>query len=180
MERKEMSIRAFAELCRVSHTEIRRKMTDLGIKGNGGGRGKPTLLSVADQDRIAQKLFVSDDGEIESAPSNTFQGELAPYTPTPLRTYFQQKADERFRREIRSKAAVNQFNQNRDALRQALIGFAREDGVNLGDEMAEAKLNAAMSQYEYRQVLAGKALGVIPEAPAVSPDGSNGSAGRSQ
>ena len=182
MERKEMSIRAFAELCKVSHTEIRRRMADLGIEGNGGGRGKAKLLTIGDQDRIAQTLFVPAASQLPRTlqPGPFADGELTSYTPSPLQAHFQRRADERFRREVQSQSALNQFNRNRNVLREALIGLADEDGANLGDEMAEAQLSAAMRQYEHRQNLAGKALGVIPDSSPVPADGVSDFFGPSQ
>jgi len=58
VEREPLSIRKFAEVCGVSHTEIGRKMTALGISGTPQGKGLPTLLSPTEQDKIAQILFI--------------------------------------------------------------------------------------------------------------------------
>lgn len=58
MERQSLSIRQFADVCSVSHTEIARKMKALNIEGSPQGPGKPTLLSPDEQDQIAQTLFI--------------------------------------------------------------------------------------------------------------------------
>lgn len=58
MEREPLSIRKFGEVCGVSHTEIGRQMTALGISGTPQGKGLPTLISPTEQDKIAQTLFI--------------------------------------------------------------------------------------------------------------------------
>lgn len=58
MERKDLSIRQLADVCGVSHTEIGRRMKELNIEGTPQGKGKPTLLNPAEQDKIAEALSV--------------------------------------------------------------------------------------------------------------------------
>lgn len=87
MEREPLSIRKFAEVCGVSHTEIGRKMTTLGIAGTPQGKGLPTLLSPAEQDQIAQILFIP--AEPPAAPAQHVEvlgSGLSVYTPAPLAT----------------------------------------------------------------------------------------------
>jgi hypothetical protein len=69
VERKALSIRQFAAAVGVSHTEVGRKMRELGIAGQPQGQGKPTLLRPADQDALSAALFVSAPVNVEVLPS---------------------------------------------------------------------------------------------------------------
>ena len=181
MERQKRSIREFAKLCGVSHTEIGRKMTQLGVKGQREGRGKPTYLSPDEQDRIAQTLFVpAEEDELNGESQQDFSvgGDLATYIPMPLQTRLQRGEDERFRSELKGQVALNLFERNRNTFRQTLIALSEEEGKNLGNDMADAQISAAMRQYDRRQEQMGKSLGVIQKSPLAA-DGSSDSAGAS-
>ncbi len=87
MEREPPPIRRFAEVCGVSHTEVGRKMTTLGISGTPQGKGLPTLLSPAEQDKIAAVLFIPAEPPAAPAPHVEVLGSgLSVYTPAPLAT----------------------------------------------------------------------------------------------
>lgn len=87
MERQPLSIRKFAEVCGVSHTEIGRKMTALGISGTPQGKGLPTLLSPAEQDKIAAVLFIPAEPPAAPAqPIEVLGSGLSVYTLPQLAT----------------------------------------------------------------------------------------------
>jgi hypothetical protein len=69
VERTTLSIRQFAAAVGVSHTEVGRKMRELGIAGQPQGQGKPTLLSPTDQDALSAALFVPALVNVEVLPS---------------------------------------------------------------------------------------------------------------
>lgn len=158
MERKPLSIRQFAELCSLSHTEVKRRMTSLGITGQPQGRGRPTLLSPADQDAIATSVFSP-----APAPAPAPTGSLEVYQPAPLDTTGSDASNQRYIQQIQLSSAVEGFGTNRRNLRSALLARAREDGRQLGHEMATVEISEALSTYEQVQRQAGKGLGVVTD-----------------
>ena len=165
MERQALSIRKFAEVCQVSHTEISRKMTALGIEGTPQGKGLPTLLSPAEQDAIAKVLFVP--AEPPAAPSQQVEvlgGSLPVYTPAPLAT---RGTDSGLSRNLQTHQliqAVQGFKGNQAGFRNALLGMASESGRQLGHEMLLTEMNTAMATHAELQQTVGKELGVVATA----------------
>jgi hypothetical protein len=166
VERQALSIRKFAEVCGVSHTEIARRMKDLEIEGTPQGKGLPTLLSPAEQDAIAAVLFVP--AEPPAAPSQQVEvlgSGLSVYTPAPLAT---RGTDSGLSRNLQTQQliqAVQGFKGNQCGFRNALLGMASESGRQLGHEMAVAEMNAALTTHAALQQTVGKELGVVAEAP---------------
>ena len=165
MERQSLSIRKFAEVCGVSHTEISRKMTALGIEGTPQGKGLPTLLSAAEQDLIAAVLFVP--AEPPAAPSQHIEvlgGSLPVYQPAPLAT---RGTDSGLSRNLQTHQliqAVQGFKGNQAGFRNALLGMASESGRQLGHEMLLTEMNTAMATHAELQQTVGKELGVVATA----------------
>ena len=158
MERKPLSIRQFAELCSLSHTEIKRRMTSLGITGQPQGRGRPTLLSPADQDAIATSVFSPAPAD---APAPA--GSLEVYSPDPLATIGSDASGQRYIQQIQLSGAVETFGTNQQNFRSAMLARAREQGRQLGHEMAATEISEALSTYEQVQKTAGKGLGVVAD-----------------
>ena len=162
MERQALSIRKFAEVCGVSHTEISRKMTALGIEGTPQGKGLPTLLSAAEQDSIAAVLFVP--AEPPAAPSQHVEvlgSGLSVYTPAPLATRGTDSGLSRNLQQQQLTQALQGFKGNQSSFRNALLGMASESGRQLGHEMAVAEMNAALATHAELQQTVGKELGVV-------------------
>lgn len=167
MERQPLSIRKFAEVCQVSHTEIARKMTALGISGTPQGKGLPTLLSPAEQDAIAAVLFIP--AEPPAAPSQHVEvlgGGLSVYTPAPLATRGTDSGLSRHLQQQQLTQALQGFKGNQSSFRNALLGMAAESGRQLGHEMAIAEMNTALATHAELQQTVGKELGVVPDAAA--------------
>lgn len=162
VERKDLSIREFALLCNVSHTEVGRKMKDLDITGRPQGRGKPTLLSPADQDRIAQALFTPVEPPPFAPPS---AGGISIYQAAPLATRGLDGSVTRYRDQMQMKASVQGFKANNASFRNALLGMASEQGRQLGHEMFTAQMSSAFSTYDQLQRGTGQDLGVVQEHP---------------
>jgi hypothetical protein len=167
VERQALSIRKFAEVCGVSHTEIARRMKDLEIEGTPQGKGLPTLLSAAEQDAIAAVLFIP--AEPPTAPAQQVEvlgGGLSVYTPAPLAT---RGTDSGLSRNLQTQQlaqALGAFKGNQAGFRNALLGMASESGRQLGHEMAVAEMNAALATHAALQQTVGKELGVVADAPA--------------
>lgn len=165
MERQALSIRKFADVCGVSHTEIARKMKDLEIEGTPQGKGLPTLLSPAEQDAIAKVLFIP--AEPPAAPSQHVEvlgGGLSVYTPAPLAT---RGIDSSLSRNLQTQQltqALQGFKGNQSSFRTALLGMASESGRQLGHEMAVAEMNAALATHAALQQTVGNELGVVATA----------------
>jgi DNA-binding transcriptional MocR family regulator len=162
VERQALSIRKFAEVCGVSHTEISRKMTALSIEGTPQGKGLPTLLSPAEQDQIAAVLFIP--AELPAAPSQEVEvlgGGLSVYAPQPLAT---RGTDSSLSRNLQTQQltqALGAFKGNQASFRDALLGMAAESGRQLGHEMAIAEMNTALATHAELQQTVGKELGVV-------------------
>ncbi|MGG6242649.1 hypothetical protein ACQ4N7_28915 [Nodosilinea sp. AN01ver1] len=165
MERQSLSIRKFADVCGVSHTEISRKMRELKIEGTPQGKGLPTLLSGAEQDKIAAVLFIP--AEQPAAPSQHVEvlgSGLSVYTPTPLAT---RGTDSGLSRNLQTQQltqALGAFKGNQASFRNALLGMAAESGRQLGHEMAVAEMNTALATHAELQQTVGKELGVVATA----------------
>ena len=167
MERQALSIRKFAEVCQVSHTEISRKMTALGIEGTPQGKGLPTLLSPTEQDAIAAVLFVP--AEPPAAPSQHVEvlgSGLSVYAPAPLATRGTDSSLSRNLQQQQLTQALQGFKGNQSSFRTALLGMASESGRQLGHEMAVAEMNAALATHAALQQTVGKELGVVADAHA--------------
>ena len=165
MERQSLSIRKFADVCGVSHTEIARKMTALNIEGTPQGKGLPTLLSPSEQDQIAKVLFIP--AEPPAAPSqhvDVLGSGLSVYTPPPLATRGTDSGLSRHLQTQQLTHALQSFKGNQAGFRNALLGMAAESGRQLGHEMAVAEMNAALATHQELQQTVGKELGVVPEA----------------
>jgi len=162
VERKDLSIREFALLCNVSHTEVGRKMKDLDITGRPQGRGKPTLLNPAEQDRIAQSLFTPVESPPFAPPS---AGGISIYQAAPLTTRGVDGSAMRYRDQIQMKASVQGFQANNASFRNALLGMASEQGRQLGHEMFTAQMSSAFSTYDQLQRGTGQDLGVVQKHP---------------
>lgn len=162
MERQALSIRKFADVCGVSHTEIARKMRDLEIEGTPQGKGLPTLLSGVEQDAIAAVLFVP--AEPPAAPAKHVEvlgGGLSVYMPAPLST---RGTDSSLSRNLQTQQlahALQGFKGNQSSFRNALLGMAAESGRQLGHEMAIAEMNTALATHAELQQTVGKELGVV-------------------
>ena len=170
MERQPLSIRKFGEVCGVSHTEIQRKMKDLAIEGEPQGKGLPTLLSPAEQDRIAQVLFIPADAP--SAPRQNVDvvgGGLSVYMPQPLAVRGANGDLSRHVQGMRLNMALGTFKGNQSSFRDALLSMAAENGKQLGHDMAMVEMNNALATHAELQNQVGKDLGVVEEAPADSP-----------
>lgn len=163
VERKELSIREFSELCGISHTEMSRKMAALGIIGNPQGRGKPTLLSPADQDALSQALFTPavKPSEVHTEPS----GGVQVYVPQPLFLRGSDGSADRLRGEMVLGGAVGQWMSNQNAFHAALLASSQERGAQLGAQMFATEMGAAMSTYQGMQATAGNGLGVLEDSP---------------
>jgi hypothetical protein len=161
VERELLSIRKFAEVCGVSHTEVGRKMTALGIKGTPQGKGKPTLLSPAEQDQIAATLFVAVEPIAPPVRDvEVVSGGLSVYQPLPLAT---RGTDGSLSRNVQTQQltqALHSFKGNQASFRDALLGMAAESGRQLGHEMAIAEMNTALATHAHLQQTVGKQLGV--------------------
>ncbi|PSN13946.1 hypothetical protein C7271_17940 [filamentous cyanobacterium CCP5] len=168
MERQPLSIRKFADVCGVSHTEIGRQMKVLKIEGTPQGKGLPTLLSAAEQDAIAAVLFVP--AEPPAAPQQQVEvlgSGLSVYAPAPLATRGTDSGLARNLQQQQLTQALGAFKGNQASFRNALLGMAAESGRQLGHEMAIAEMNAALATHAQLQQTAGKELGVVaPTEPA--------------
>ncbi|MGB3312319.1 MAG: hypothetical protein WBG32_08820 [Nodosilinea sp.] len=166
MERQPLSIRKFAEVCGVSHTEIGRKMTALGISGTPQGKGLPTLLSPAEQDSIAQTLFIPDKPPAAPAQHVEVLGNgLSVYTPPPLATRGINSELSRHLQQQQLTQALGAFKGNQASFRSALLGMAAESGRQLGHEMAVTEMNSALATHAQLQQTVGKELGVVEDTP---------------
>jgi DNA-binding transcriptional MocR family regulator len=162
VERQPLSIRKFAEVCGVSHTEIARKMRDLEIEGTPQGKGLPTLLSAAEQDKIAAVLFVP--AELPASPEQQVEvlgGGLSVYAPAPLGTRGTDSSLSRHLQQQQLTQALQGFKSNQAGFRNALLGMAAESGRQLGHEMAIAEMNTALATHQNLQRQVGKELGVV-------------------
>jgi len=162
VEREPLSIRKFAEVCGVSHTEIGRKMTALGIAGTPQGKGLPTLLSPTEQDQIAQILFIP--AEPPAAPAQHVEvlgSGLSVYTPAPLATRGTNSGLSRHIQQQQLTQALGVFKGNQASFRNALLGMAAESGRQLGHEMAVAEMNTALATHAELQQTVGNELGVV-------------------
>lgn len=164
MERQPLSIRKFAEVCGVSHTEISRKMRDLNIEGTPQGKGLPTLLSAAEQDAIAQTLFIPiAPPTVPKQQVEVLGGGLSVYQPAPLAT---RGTDSSLSRHIQAQQltqALQGFKGNQSSFRNALLGMAAESGRQLGHEMAITEMNAALATHAEMTQTVGKELGVVAD-----------------
>jgi DNA-binding transcriptional MocR family regulator len=166
VERQALSIRKFAEVCGVSHTEIARRMKELSIEGTPQGKGLPTLLSPTEQDAIAAVLFVP--AEPPAAPSQQVEvigGGLSVYQVAPLAT---RGIDSSLSRNLQTQQltqALGAFKGNQAGFRTALLGMASESGRQLGHEMLLTEMNTAMATHAELQQQVGKELGVVADAP---------------
>jgi DNA-binding transcriptional MocR family regulator len=166
VERQPLSIRKFAEVCGVSHTEISRKMKELQIEGTPQGKGLPTLLSAVEQDAIAAVLFVP--AEPPAAPLQHVEvlgGGLSVYQPAPLATRGTDSSLSRNLQQQQLTQALQGFKGNQASFRSALLGMAAESGQQLGHEMAIAEMNAALATHAELQQTVGKELGVVNAEP---------------
>jgi hypothetical protein len=162
VEREPLSIRKFAEVCGVSHTEISRKMTALGISGTPQGKGLPTLLSAHEQDQIAAVLFVP--AEPPAPPQQQVEvlgGGLSVYAPAPLATRGTDSSLSRHLQTQQLAQALGAFKGNQASFRNALLGMAAESGRQLGHEMAVTEMNTALATHAQLQQTVGKELGVV-------------------
>jgi len=168
VERQTLSIRQFATVCGVSHTEISRKMRELNIEGTPQGKGLPTLLSESEQDAIADALVIP--AAPPAAPAvevEVLGGELSVYTPVPLAT---KGTDSSLNRHLQTQQlthSVQGFKANTASFRDALLAMATEQGRQLGHEMQLSLMNAAMAQFGQLQNTMGKQMGVVAQ-PAIS------------
>ncbi|MGB3138439.1 MAG: hypothetical protein WBG38_09915 [Nodosilinea sp.] len=166
MERQPLSIRKFAEVCGVSHTEISRKMTSLGISGTPQGKGLPTLLSPVEQDKIATVLFIPAGPPAPPAQHvEVLGGGLSVYQPTPLATRGTDSSLSRNLQQRQLTQALGAFKGNQASFRHALLGMAAESGRQLGHEMAVTEMNTALATHAQLQQTVGKELGVVADAP---------------
>ncbi len=166
MEREPLSIRKFAEICGVSHTEIGRKMTALGIVGTPQGKGLPTLLSPAEQDKIAAVLFIPAEPPAPPAQHVEVWGSgLSVYAPAPLATRGVNSELSRHLQQQQLTQSLGAFKGNQASFRKALLGMAAESGRQLGHEMAIAEMNTALATHAQLQQTVGKELGVVADAP---------------
>ena len=167
MERQPLSIRKFGEVCGVSHTEIQRKMKDLAIEGEPQGKGLPTLLSPAEQDRIAQVLFIPADAP--SAPRQNVDvvgGGISVYTPQPLALKGSSGQLSRNVQTMHLTMALAAFKSNQGGFRDALLGLSAEEGRQIGHDMAAVQMSEALATHQALQSQMGKQLGVVEESPA--------------
>ena len=169
-QRQTLSIRQFANVCGVSHTEIARKMRELGIEGQPQGKGLPTLLSEGDQDKIASALVIP----LEPTPAPAVEvevigGGLSVYTPAPLATRGTDSSLSRHLQTQQLSHSVQGFKANQASFRDALLAMATEQGRQLGHEMQVSMMNAAMAQFGQLQTAVGNDLGVVAQpTPAPS------------
>ena len=166
MERQPLSIRKFAEVCGVSHTEIARKMRELEIEGTPQGKGLPTLLSANEQNAIAQTLFIP--AEPPAAPPQHVEvlgNGLSIYQPPPLATRGINSELSRHLQQQQLTQALGAFKGNQASFRNALLGMAAESGRQLGHEMAITEMNTALATHAQLQQTVGKELGVVADAP---------------
>jgi hypothetical protein len=162
VEREPLSIRKFAEVCGVSHTEIGRKMTALGISGTPQGKGLPTLLSPTEQDKIAAVLVIP--AEPPAAPAQQVEvlgNGLSVYMPPPLATRGVNSELSRHLQQQQLTQALGVFRGNQTSFRNALLGMAAESGRQLGHEMAVTEINTALATHAELQQTVGKELGVV-------------------
>jgi len=170
VERQALSIRQFATVCGVSHTEISRKMKDLSIEGTPQGKGLPTLLSAPEQDQIAAVLFIP--AEPPAAPAqhvDVLGGGLSVYTPAPLATRGTDSGLSRHIQQQQLTQALGVFKGNQASFRNALLGMAAESGRQLGHEMAVAEMNTALATHAELQQTVGNELGVVAAADTAAP-----------
>ncbi|MGB7314786.1 MAG: hypothetical protein WA939_17795 [Nodosilinea sp.] len=166
MERQPLSIRKFADVCGVSHTEISRKMKELSIEGTPQGKGLPTLLSGTEQDAIARVLFVP--AAPPAPPSQQVEvlgGGLSVYQPAPLATRGTDSSLSRHLQQRQLTQALQGFKGNQASFRNALLGMAAEQGRQLGHEMAVTEMNTALATHAQLQQTVGKELGVVTDSP---------------
>jgi hypothetical protein len=167
VERQALSIRKFAEVCGVSHTEIARRMKDLEIEGTPQGKGLPTLLSGAEQDAIAKVLFIP--AEPPATPAKHVEvlgGGLSVYTPAPLATRGTDSSLSRNLQQRQLTQALGVFKGNQAGFRNALLGLASESGRQLGHEMLVTEMNTALATHAQLQQTVGNELGVVATEPA--------------
>lgn len=170
MERQTLSIRQFATVCGVSHTEISRKMKELNIEGTPQGKGLPTLLSESEQDMIADALVIP--AAPPAAPAvevEVIGGELSVYTPAPLATRGTDSSLNRHLQTQQLAQSVQGFKANQASFRDALLAMANEQGRQIGHEMQLTMMNAAMAQFGQLQATVGEQMGVVAQGQPAAP-----------
>jgi hypothetical protein len=168
VERQPLSIRKFGEVCGVSHTEVQRKMKELGVEGSPQGKGLPTLLSPDEQDRIAQALFVPVGAPSTAQSVDVVGAGINLYTPQPLSLRGSSGQLSRNVQTMRLSTAISGFKGNQGGFREALIAMAAENGRQLGHDMAAVEMSEALATHQDLQNQMGKQLGVIEDAPETS------------
>ena len=172
MERQTLSIRQFATVCGVSHTEIARKMKELNIEGTPQGKGLPTLLSESEQDMIADALVIPATAPTAPAVEvEVIGGGLSVYTPAPLATRGTDSSLSRHLQTQQLTQSVQGFKSNQASFRDALLAMANEQGRQLGHEMQLTMMNAAMAQFGQLQNTVGEQMGVVAQEPTPATDG---------
>ncbi len=172
MERQTLSIRQFANVCGVSHTEISRRMKELNIEGTPQGKGLPTLLNEAEQDAIAAALVIpAAEPTAPAVEVEVIGGELSVYTPAPLATRGTDSSLSRTLQTQQLSQSINGFKANQGAFRNALLAMATEQGRQLGHEMQVSMMNAAMQQFTQLQSTVGNDLGVTAQPTATGEEG---------
>jgi len=140
-------------------------MKELNIEGTPQGKGLPTLLSGAEQDVIAQTLFIPAESPAAPAQHVEVLGSgLSVYQPAPLATRGTDSSLSRNLQQQQLTQALQRFKGNQSGLRNALLGLAAEQGRQLGHEMAIAEMNAALSTHAAMQQTVGNELGVVADA----------------
>ena len=171
MERQSLSIRKFAEVCAVSHTEVQRRMKELNIEGLPQGKGLPTLLNPAEQDQIAQALFIPATAAPPAQKVDVIGGGIGIYSPPPLALRGSNGELSRNIQTMHMTMALSGFKQNQAGFRDALLGMAAESGRQLGHDMAVAEMSNALATHAAMQTQSGKQLGVVEEAPNTDSNG---------
>lgn len=167
-------IRELARQLGLTHPTIKQAMADLNITGQSQGQGRPTLLNESEQSRIAAYLGCS--ALLNSTPSQ--KSEHVSIVPADVAL----SLDRRDRMTLtvadnsQSRAGAMQnfmdsletFQGNGQTLEDALLQKARQDGANLGTQLALTKLGTAIATSQDIERDAAKKLGLVKDSESAS------------
>ena len=168
-------IRQLARQIKVSHTAIANAMKDLNITGQSQGQGKPTLLSDDEQARIAAYLGCSAALNNSTPTLQSSQVSIVPadvVLPVPsVERLDLTVADSSKTRALAMQefmTTLNTYQGNGQSLEDALLQKAKQDGAELGTQLALAKLGTAIATSQDIERDAAKKLGLVKDGDASS------------
>lgn len=156
-----LSIRQFAEVAGVSHTEVRRQMALLSIEGEPQGKGKPTLLDGAEQMQLEQALGIKRNEPAESVDVEVFGPGIEIYQPGGLTTRRFDNSEIRRQQTRQLGEGLNTVIANKAGLRTAVLEVFAEQGEQLGHEANAVMMSRFMRTVEAGQRDMGKHFNVV-------------------